>query len=102
MLARCYNLARMGANLREEHTANFCGIPLSAFKNRVELFLTDKAQVLWNNKHTDQHTRVTWSNLDRHNRSFLFKLSRTKLRKLDGVYSELMTKKWASNTMTTL
>ena len=43
------SLARSGA---AEHTDIFCGLPLSACKNSVELFLINKSQVLWNNEHT--------------------------------------------------
>lgn len=40
-----------------------CGIPLSACKNRIDAFLTYKAQQLWFNEHTCQYTRRPKTNI---------------------------------------
>ena len=45
-----------------EQTDIFCGLPLSTCKNRVELFLTNKAQVLWNNEHKIKEANCLFGN----------------------------------------
>ena len=60
------SLARKGAYQSAVHTDIFCGLPLSACKNRVETCSTNKAQALWN-------TRITWPSFNRHKTSFLFR-----------------------------
>ena len=42
------NLALRGANLSAEHTDISCDLSLNACKTKVELFMTNKTQVLWN------------------------------------------------------